>query len=146
MRNVGKVLRNTTVDESKFEVELLNFLRDYRSTPQTATKYSPHSLLFKSNSTTSRLPIVRDGMNSTTSDAIRNDDKSKAKIKRYADKKLRTRESTLQVGDLVYLKYDTRKSKSQPDSLQNCVDERHSSCDIEKQLNSSSKFITSKES
>ena len=114
MRNVGKVLRNTTVDESKFEVELLNFLRDYRSTPQTATKYSPHSLLFKSNSTTSRLPIVRDGMNSTTSDAIRNDDKSKAKIKRYADKKLRTRESTLQVGDLVYLKYDTRKSKSQP--------------------------------
>ena len=119
MRNIGKVLRSTTVDGSKFEVELLNFLKDYRATPQSSTKVSPHDLLFKSKSTTSRLPVIRDNStndinnDSITENAIRNDKISKAKIKKYADKNLRTRESTIKVEDLVYLKYDTRTSKSQ---------------------------------
>ena len=115
MRNIGKILRNTSVDGSKFEVELINFLRDYRATPQSSTKHSPHDLLFKSNSTTSRLPVIRDklAMNSSINDDARiNDEKSKLKIKLYADKRLKTRESNIHIGDLVYLKYDKRvKSK-----------------------------------
>ena len=51
-------MRNAQVDNSKWESELVDFLRSYKATPHKTTGVSTNELLFKTKSTTSRLPVV----------------------------------------------------------------------------------------
>ena len=66
MKNLTKVVKNCSIGQNKFEIELLNFLRSNRAAPHPSTKFSPNQLLFKTSSTTTTLPINR--KNQTPSD------------------------------------------------------------------------------
>ena len=114
MKNLGKVLRNSEVDGSNWEVELLEFLRSYRATPHSTTGVSPNQLLFKTKSTTSRMPVMTKEFRKDfgeseelTEKARIFDSKKKEKMKAYADKKLRVKESKIKVGDLVLVLRDS---------------------------------------
>ena len=117
MKNLGKVMRYAQVDNSKWESELLDFLRSYRAAPHKTTGCSPNELLFKTKSAivlASRLPVVFEsnvsGLVSFSPDTVEDeivkkvrifDSKRKSKMKAYADKRWRTKELKIQVGDLV---------------------------------------------
>jgi hypothetical protein len=108
MRNLGKVMKNAAVDGSKWEDELLDFLRSYRATPHASTKVSPNELLFKTRRTTTKMPVNRNETSDETSKQAKiNDSIAKAKMKSYGDRRLNTKPSCLKVGDLVLLKRQT---------------------------------------
>ena len=96
MKNLGKVLRNSTTNGSKFEDELIKFLRSYRATPHSSTKIAPQELLFKSSATTSLLPKYRS--------ATYNDHEAKCRMKAYTDRKLKAKVTQLKPGDYVLLR------------------------------------------
>jgi hypothetical protein len=109
MKNLGKVMKNAAVDDSKWESELLDFLRSYRGTPHASTRCTPNDLMFKTKRSTTKMPVNVEKPSSNASEtAIRNDAIAKARMKRYGDKNLRTRPSELEVGDLVLLKRETK--------------------------------------
>lgn len=96
MRNLEKVLRNAQVGQESFEDELLNFLRNNRATQHFSTKLSPNEMLFRTASSTSRMPVNRPPYESdlqAISTAI--DRQAKSAMKRYADTKWRARYTTL---------------------------------------------------
>lgn len=105
MRNLGKVLRNAQVDQTAFESELIEFLRSYRATPHSSTKKSPNEMIFRTKSSTAKMPILRKHDDSELQAiAVENDAKAKTTMKNYADAKRHAKTSSLQVGDLVLLK------------------------------------------
>jgi len=101
MKNLSKVLKNSKVNNENFETELMNFLRSYRSTPHASTKFSPHHLLFKTESSTSRMPVAR--KTPDPCNASRNDSKAKQRMKDYIDHKSTIVRAPLHVGDQVLL-------------------------------------------
>lgn len=113
MRNLSKVLKNSSIGDDKFDDELLRFLGSYRSTPHSSTQFSPKQLLFKSVSNTTPLPKrLKTDIKDKTHDKVRsNDQKAKMKMKMDADDRNRSRESSLKVDDLVLVK-QLAKSKS----------------------------------
>ena len=108
MRNLGKVMKNAAVDGSKWEEELLDFLRSYRATPHASTKVSPNELLFKTKRTTTKMPVNLNKTSEATNEQAKlNDSIAKSKMKSYGDRRLNTKPSGLKVGDQVLLKRQT---------------------------------------
>lgn len=108
MRNLGKVMKNSAVDGTKWEDELLDFLRSYRATPHASTKVSPNELLFKTKRSTTKMPVsLNKSSNEINEQAKLNDSLAKAKMKSYGDRKLNTKPSSFRGGDLVLLKRQT---------------------------------------
>ena len=93
MRNLGKVLRNAKANEESVEKELVNFLRNYRATPHSSTNVSPNQLMFKTKSSTAKLPVYRSkkiDSECLAKYAQLNEKSAKQTMKQYADKKLKT--------------------------------------------------------
>ena len=119
MKNLGKVMRNASVDESSWEAELLEFLRSYRATPHSTTGVAPNELMFKTKSSTTKLPNGKN--NRSTDDSVETrarifDSKRKEKMKAYADKKARAKESKIKVGDIVLLAREPKCGKSKTEN------------------------------
>ncbi|CAF1076837.1 unnamed protein product, partial [Brachionus calyciflorus] len=116
MRNLGKVMRNSSYSQIEWEAELIEFLRNYRDTPHSSTGVAPNKLLFQSKSKTSKLPNFSDNLNVKEQlhlKAREQDSKAKAKMKAYNDRKLKAQTNNFKIGDLVLLKWKrTRKSDS----------------------------------
>ena len=112
MKNLSKVIKNTTLSNQSLESELLNFLRNYRATPHASTKKTPNQLLFKTESSTSKMPVFRSAQENC--DAVNNDSKSKEKMKVYCDRKLKATPSKLKIGDLVLLRTAQSTNKAMP--------------------------------
>ena len=114
MKNLTKAAKNAEVNGSNWQEELMEFLRAYRATPHSSTKCSPSELLFRTSSSTVNLPPVnRNSSESLLETARVNDAESKSRMKRYADKKYKTKSSVFHVGDKV-LVLQTIKSKATP--------------------------------
>jgi hypothetical protein len=116
MRNLNRVLRNSEAESTNWRTELQNFLKSYRATPHYSTKEAPSKLLFKTASSTSRLPNLRieNKPQKELSEKVKeNDAAAKAKMKTSVDKKLRVKETEFNVGDKVLVKQD-KKNKSTP--------------------------------
>lgn len=100
MKKLGKVLRDAKLDQTSFEDELLWFLRSYRATPHSSTKKSPNELLLGTQSSTSRLPVLR---KSDTSDlqavASVNDNNAKTAMKKYVDSHRHVKSSSFEIGE-----------------------------------------------
>ena len=116
MRNLGGVIRKASETQSKWEDALQEFLRSYRATPHSSTKASPNELMFRTSSSTSRVPGI--SRQQTTQDAAARealavDAIAKANMKRHADANQHTQPSDIDVGDWVLLK-NTIKNKSTP--------------------------------
>ena len=99
-------MRKSHVSQSNWEEELTEFLRQYRATPHSTTNKTPHSLLFRTESSTSRLPnilrepLLREAYGPPTAlQAL--DATKKEKMKQHADKNQHTRHSRLCIGDMV---------------------------------------------
>ena len=115
MRNLGKVLRNSKSNNETIDGELINFLRNYRATPHASTDVAPNHLMFKTISSTSRLPVIRnkqDQCGDQAKYAQMRDQIAKQKMKMHADNKNKTSEVKFIIGDLVLLK----QSKTHKDS------------------------------
>jgi transposase InsO family protein len=80
MKNLGKVVRSSIVEDSNWRQDMNKFLRSYRSTPHATTGVSPSKLLFGRDST-SRLPSLAcdSTIPATTAEALQRDESSKFK-------------------------------------------------------------------
>ena len=104
MKNLGKVLKNATLNGAKLEEELVRFLRSYRATPHASTKIAPNELMFKGKASTSMLPCYKP--------ELANDDNAKAKMKSYTDARMKAKPSELKPGDYVLLRRPEGKLKA----------------------------------
>ena len=102
MRNLGKILKNTSASSNSFECELLSFLRNYRATIHSSTNMAPNELLFKTSSTTARMPIIRQPIQPKPE--ILNDAAAKERMSLYGDHYLKAGISEHEIGDSVLLK------------------------------------------
>ena len=108
MRNLNPVMRNSAVSGRDWKIELDLFLRNYRATPHSSTRIAPEQLLFKTLSSTSRLPnFLKSNLPKSQleiDDSARfNDELAKNRMKVNMDAKLKVTVSQFCVGDRVLL-------------------------------------------
>jgi hypothetical protein len=125
MRCLNKVMRNAVASGAAWEEELGEFLRNYRATPHTSTGIPPADLLFQRPSRTSRLPTTT---TTPTPSTTRASDQNASLIQQAKeherlvqekmcernDQDRKAKPHTHQVGDLVYLRNEKRRFKSDP--------------------------------
>ena len=109
MRNINRVIRNSKVSGNDWLLELNIFLSQYRATPHDSTGVAPAKLVFKTQSTSSCLPMIhtcykykQDEFYEKT--ARTNDVHAKVVMKNYMDNKLKAKCHQFRVGDQVYAK------------------------------------------
>lgn len=113
MKNLGKIMRNSSNNQKDWEVELVEFLSNYRAAPHSSTGVPPQKLLLQTKSSTSKISPI--GSPRQTGDlhlkASINDDKAKNKMKSYADQNAKAQVNNFKLGELVLLRNMTwRKS------------------------------------
>jgi hypothetical protein len=116
MKNISKVIKSANMDNSNWENELTEFLRNYRATPHSTTNVPPKDLLLKSSTCTSSVGNMR--FKNLAKDVLNeraevNDKLNKHKMAMHANKSLKTKTIELKVGDQVLLK-NLNPKKTQP--------------------------------
>ena len=109
MRTVKKSMKAAKTENRNFHQNLNDFLLNYRTTPHSSTGIPPATALF-GREVRSTLPQVF--FKASDLDINQKDATSKAKMKSYADKTLRTKPS-LKIGDHVLVRNEG-KNKSKP--------------------------------
>jgi hypothetical protein len=97
-------MKNAAATNCSWKKELNLFLGAYRAKPHSSTGVAPSQLIFKFNSTSRLISLVKSGRVDRSSDdskAIGNDNIAKARMKEHGDKHLKVHEAGLQVGDMV---------------------------------------------
>ena len=93
---------------------MYQFLRQYRATPHTSTKFSPHRLLFGREPGT-KLPRVSTEDNHDNIPvhvaARENDKQARQCQKTYADKRNKAEHNNLHMRDMVLMRNDKRSNK-----------------------------------
>lgn len=109
VRTVKKVVKTAKLEHKNYKQELNRLLRNYRATPHSTTRVAPATALFGRPIKT-KLPE----MSTPCSDLeIRERDRTaKAKMKSHADNRRYVKPSTLKEGDMVFVKRDDSKKKS----------------------------------
>lgn len=106
MKNIGKVLKTSHVENKNFKQELYSFLRNYRQTPHSTTGIPPSLLMF-SRQTESKLPSCiptpLPHQQSLYNETKLNDYTKKQKMKENADNN-NSKPSTINIGDTVLVK------------------------------------------
>ena len=109
-----KAIRSAVVEQRNWKQEMYQLLRQYRATPHTSTKFSPHRLLFGREPGT-KLPRVSTEDNHDNrpvhAAARKNDKQAKHCQKTYADKRNKAEHNNLHVGDMVLMRNDKRSNK-----------------------------------
>ena len=109
-----KAIRSAVVEQRNWKQEMYQFLRQYRATRPTSTKFSPHRLLFSREPGT-KLPRVSTEDNhdnrSVHAAARENDKQAKQCQKTYADNRNKAEHNNLHVGDMVLMRNDKRSNK-----------------------------------
>ena len=117
MKNITKVLKNASANQSPWKRELNYFLSAYRATKHSTTGVSPNELLFKFNST-ARIGQCISWSSVDKSDKLAriNDQKGKSRMKVEFDKRTRAKGANFKVGDTVLYKWQKPKvsNKSTP--------------------------------
>ena len=114
MRTIKGCINTAKIEGKNWKREMWAFLRNYRATPHSSTKVSPAEAMIGRNIRTklSQLPEIPDPR---VHDKVRvNDSKAKDKMKAYADKTRRTKDSMLKIGDHVILKKKGFKTAFDP--------------------------------
>lgn len=103
------ISQNTHKDWQK---ELQDFLLMYRSTPHSTTQRTPSELMF-GRTIVDKLPRMNESI--MVDEELRDRDKiEKEKGKQYTDKRRHAQESTIEAGEIVWLKRLTNKNKLSP--------------------------------
>ena len=109
VRTVKKIMKTSCVGKKNFKQELNRFLRNYQATPHSTTRIPPATALF-GRSMKTKLPEIAIFL---PDNEMRDRDKAaKAKMKAYADNKSYVKPSTLKEGDIVLVRRDRSKRKS----------------------------------
>lgn len=110
-RSILKRLQISQSQKSNWQNDLLDYLVMYNSTPHSVTGKSPAELFYR-RQFRDKLPSVLDVEYSEIDLETRDKDvEMKAKGKEYADRKRRAAESSIQVGEKVYIKNMTKENK-----------------------------------
>ena len=116
LRNINGVIKNSKVNQSNWREELNLFLSHYRATPHDSTGVSPAKLMFKSQSSSSGLPVIfktKGNEGDIERFAREKDFKAKEAMKKQMDKKLKSKDHDFVIGDRVYVK-SAPSNKSTP--------------------------------
>ena len=107
-----KAIRTAHAEGKQWKQAMHIFLRQYRSTPHTVTKYTPHRLLFGREPRT-KLPELTEPKpeSSVAATARENDDLAKLKAKLYADARNKAKHREFEIGDKVLVKNDQKQNK-----------------------------------
>lgn len=104
IKTLKKSLKISRIEQTDYITEMNAFLRNYRATSHCSTNVSPYEALFKTTMTT-RLPDVTRMRYAKLDSMIKlSDDKSKSKMKAYADTKRNNKSHGFEKGDTVLLK------------------------------------------
>ena len=114
MKQLGKVLKATRVGGESRNKTLRDFLRAYRATPHSTTKIPP-AMLMLGQCRTSPLPAKQTtSLDDEHRQAIENDRVAKDLMTTEYNRRMRAKETPLQVGDQVLAKLDKTR-KGDPD-------------------------------
>ena len=105
MKNLKKVIQTAIIDNVPWKSRLVEFLRNYRSTPHSTTSIAPAVLFFK-NAKTSRLPQFKSNFVHTEVDkyAVERDRRKKQIMKNEFDRRKRVKIADIKVNDIVFVK------------------------------------------
>lgn len=104
MKPLTKTIRAARTENKDWKKELYTFLLNYRATPHKTTGFPPSELLFNRLIRT-KLPQIVTVYDRKKDEIVRQkDEQAKTKMKQYADKKRRAKNSEIRAGDTVLLR------------------------------------------
>jgi len=110
-RTLLKAFRAANAESRDWRKEIPKFLLAYRSTPHSTTGKSPAEMLFNRKIRT-KLPEIIQDENKDDIETRKRDTEMKEKGKVYADHRRKTRESNVEVGDIVLQKQSKQNKLS----------------------------------
>ena len=113
MKPLNKAIRSVHAEGKTWKKQLYKFLLNYRTTPHCTTGFAPAELLFNRR-VRNKLPQLTSSNQSKGQEVKENDDKAKAKMKRYADAKSRAKPSKIAVNDSVLVRQRKQNKLSTP--------------------------------
>ena len=116
MRNINRVMKNSKVNQSNWREELSLFLSHYRATPHDSTGVAPAKLMFKSQSSSSGLPVIfktKENEGDIERFAREKVFEAKEAMKKHTDTKFKSKNHDFVIGDRVYVK-SAPSNKSTP--------------------------------
>ena len=104
MKPLTKAVRSAHAEGRNWKSFLYQFLLNYRATPHSTTGIAPAQLLFNRKITT-KLPEISQPEDTSTDTAVRvRDAKAKNKMKKRADKRARSCQLNIKIGDTVLVR------------------------------------------
>ena len=120
IKKLGKVLKTAKVSGMDEQVALREFLRRYNETPHSTTGVAPNHLFLgfsRSSGIPSMLPETPEQREKWRKMAMENDARAKKRMELEYNRRMRTKEPTINVGDQVLIKLKRhRKNTSAWDS------------------------------
>ena len=113
MRSLKKLMQTCKIEQSNWRQQLQRFLRAYRAAPHKSTGFAPSTVMFNGRRYKTRLPTKKMYQNVFIKEMKEADNKSKQRMKRYADHKSYVKENDTKVGDWVLVK-QLKKNKLTP--------------------------------
>ena len=113
MRSLKKLMQTCKIEQSNWRQQLQRFLRAYRAAPHKSTGFAPSTIMFNGRRYKTRLPTKTIHQNVFKKEIKEADNKSKQRMKRYADHKSYVKKSNIKVGDWVLVK-QLKKNKLTP--------------------------------
>lgn len=115
MATLNKHIRTSVAEDLNWKNQLPHFLRQYRATPHTATKISPFEAMSGRKMNIGLPEIPKPNTNNPVHMKLTaRDADSKEKMKSYADRKRKTKISTLKPGDQVLVKQQKKNKLTLP--------------------------------
>ena len=113
MKTMQKAIRAAIIENKPWQRELHKFLRNYRATPHSSTKFAPAELLFQRKPNT-RIPQITCKSHATDKAVRENDSTAKTSIKTYGDHNLHTKQAHFTPGDRVLVRKPKQTKLSPP--------------------------------
>lgn len=113
-RDIVKRLKISRSMKTDWKQDLFDYLMMYNATPHSTTGKTPAELFFR-RQFRDKIPTLRDMENKITDDEVRDYDMlKKTSGKEYSDRKRKAQESTIGLGDKVYIKNMIKENKLTP--------------------------------
>ena len=113
MRSLKKLMQTCKIEQSNWRQQLQRFLRAHRAAPHKSTGFAPSTMMFNGRRYKTRLPTKKTYQNVVIKEIKEADNKSKQRMKTYADHKSYVKENDTKVGDWVLVK-QIKKNKLTP--------------------------------
>ena len=103
MRTLNKMVQTSTASSVNWKDALPGFLLNYRASPHSTTGVAPAKLLFNRNINTKIPDLVKQPEMEWNKEAKARDESRKKKMEDYANKRFKTQDAKIKIGDKVLL-------------------------------------------